>query len=73
MVKWENFRKPCGKMLENFQIEKYYVPIFTHQLFPYISYAQSSFANILPFNWFTLANLPMFYPSKAFPRMLTSD
>ena len=28
----------------------------------------SSFANILPANWFKLAYSPIFYPSKIFPR-----
>ena len=28
----------------------------------------SSFANILPANWFTLAYSPIFYPSSIFPR-----
>ena len=28
----------------------------------------SSFANILPANWFRLAYLPIFYPSNIFPR-----
>ena len=59
--------------VEKFSNRKSYLQFFTQQLFPYISYTQSSFANILPFNWFTLANLPMFYHSKAFPRMLTND
>ena len=30
------------------------------------SYTCSSFTNIIPFNWFRLAHLPMFYPSKLF-------
>ena len=44
---------------------------FILQLYPFIlscSYTSNSFVHILSSNWFELAHLPIFYPTKIFPR-----
>ena len=46
---------------------------FANVLLPFIisfSYTCSSFTNIIPSNWFRLAHLSIFYPTKIFPHIV---
>ena len=66
IVRWKNLE--WGKIGKQNAICQF----FTCQLLLYIItqsfiYICSLFTNILPSNWFRLAHLPIFYPSKVFP------
>ena len=63
ILEWEKFanlanRAPFAKFLP-----AKYVFLFAISC----NYACSSFTNILPSNWFRLAHLPIYYPTKTFP------